>query len=74
MAQHPHLIVPTTVEPQRFTSPSSGSRERINLPARERAAHAQNLIAKLEALLPEVTARVETQRAQGLDMPDWEFT
>jgi Subtilase family len=67
MAQHPHLIVPTTVEPQRFTSPSSGSRERINLPARERAAHAQNLIAKLEALSPEATARVETQRAQGLD-------
>ena len=67
MAQHPHLIIPTTSEPRRFTSPSSAPRERINLPARGRAEHAQNLIAKLETLTPQATARAEEQRAQGLD-------
>src|SRR5215831_13080953 len=45
MAQHPHLIIPTTAEPSRFTSPSSGPRERMNLPTRSRAEHAQNLIS-----------------------------
>lgn len=67
MAQHPHLIIPTTSEPRRFTSPSSGPRERINLPARGRTEHAQNLIAKLEALTPQAAARAEEQAALGLD-------
>ena len=67
MAQHPHLIIPTTSEPRRFTSPSSGPRERINLPARERAEHAQNLIDKLETLSPQAAARAGEQRALGLD-------
>ena len=67
MAQHPHLIIPTTSEPRRFTSPSSGPRERINLPARERADHARNLIAKLEILTPQAAARAEEQKALGLD-------
>jgi len=67
MAQHPHLIIPTTADPQRFTSPSSGSRERLQLPPRGRAAHAQNLITKLEALAPQATAEAAAQRAQGLD-------
>jgi hypothetical protein len=67
MAQHPHLIIPTTSEPRRFTSPSSGSRERINLPARGRPEHAQNLIAKLETLTPLAAARAEEQTALGLD-------
>src|ERR1700730_4866327 len=67
MAQHPHLIIPTTSEPSRFTSPSSGPRERMNLPERGRAEHAQNLISKLEALAPQTVARAEAQRALGLD-------
>src|SRR5262249_54721342 len=67
MAQHPHLIIPTTNEPRRFTSPSSGPRERINLPARDRAEHAQNLIAKLETLTTQADARVQEQKALGLD-------
>lgn len=67
MAQHPHLIIPTTSEPKRFTSPSSGPRERINLPARGRAEHAQNLIAKLESLSSQAATRAEEQRALGLD-------
>jgi hypothetical protein len=67
MAQHPHLIIPTTSDPRRFTSPSSGPRERINLPARGRAEHAQNLIARLEGLSPQVAARAEEQKALGLD-------
>jgi hypothetical protein len=67
MAQHPHLIIPTTTEPQRFTSPSSGPRERIGLPLRGRAAHAENLLAKLEGLSPEARARSEAQRANGLE-------
>lgn len=67
MAQHPHLIIPTTADPRRFTSPSSGPRDRINLPARQRAEHAQNLIANLETIAPEAAARAEAQRAIGLD-------
>jgi Subtilase family len=67
MPQHPHLIIPTEARPIRFTSPSSGSRERMNLPARERAEHAQNLIEKLEALAPEAEERADQQRAFGID-------
>ena len=67
MAQHPHLIIPTAADPRRFTSPSSGPRERISLPPRGRVAHAQNLLAKLERLAPEAVTRAEAQRAQGLD-------
>src|SRR5215467_1884648 len=67
MAQHPHLIIPPTAEPSRFTSPSSGPRERMNLPTRSRAEHAQNLISKLEALSPQAAARAGEQRALGLD-------
>jgi hypothetical protein len=67
MALHPHLLVQTTSETSRFTSPSTGPRERINLPARERAAHAQTLIEQLEAISPQAAARAEEQRALGLD-------
>src|ERR1700730_1591257 len=67
MAQHPHLLIPTTADPQRFTSPSSGPHGRLQLPPRGRAAHAQNLIAKLEDLAPQATAEAAAQRAQGLD-------
>jgi hypothetical protein len=67
MALHPHLFIPTTGETSRFTSPSTGPRERINLPARERAAHAQTLIEQLEEISPQAAARAEEQRALGLD-------
>ncbi len=39
----------------------------MQLPLRGRAAHAQNLIGKLEELAPQATARAAEQRAQGLD-------
>jgi hypothetical protein len=39
----------------------------MNLPARGRAEHAQNLVSKLEALSPQAVARAEEQRALGLD-------
>ena len=67
MAQHPHLLIPSTSEPTRFTSPSSGPRERFNLPQRNRAAHAQSLAAKLEAITPTAVARAEEQKAFGFD-------
>ena len=67
MAQHPHLFVPTAAETTRFTSPSSGPRGGFNLPPRGRAEHAQNLIAILEALAPDAAARVDSQKATGLD-------
>jgi hypothetical protein len=67
MAQHPHLIIPTNARPVRFTSPSSGPRERLHLPPRERAEHAQNLIEELEALEREAAERADQQRAFGID-------
>jgi hypothetical protein len=73
MAQHPHLIVPTVTAAVRFTSPSTGPRERIGLPPRGRADHAQSLLGKLEAISPQATARVDEQRALG-SMTDWEST
>lgn len=67
MALHPHLFVPQGPAPVRFTSPSSGRREPLNLPQRDRAEHAQNLITKLETLGETAQTRVEEQRAFGLD-------
>lgn len=67
MAQHPHLFIPTTGDPAPFTSPSSGPRERFNLPARQRAEYAQDLLSKLERIAPQANARAEEQRAVGLD-------
>lgn len=67
MAQHPHLFVPPGPDPVRFTSPSAGRREPLNLPARDRAQHAQNLIAKLETVAETAQARANEQKAFGLD-------
>lgn len=67
MAQHPHLIVPTGPDPVRFTSPSSGRSEALTLPTRDRAQHAQNLIAKLETVAEIAQARADEQKAFGLD-------
>lgn len=67
MAQHPHIIVPVGPDPVRFTSPSSGPRDRMALPARDRAAHAQQLIAKLETVAATAKERADEQRAHGID-------
>jgi hypothetical protein len=67
MAQHPHLVVPAGPDPVRFTSPSTGRNEALTLPTRNRAEHAQNLIAKLEAITETAQARAEEQKAFGLD-------
>ena len=63
----PHLIVPQGPDPTRFTSPSSGPRDRMTLPARQRADHAQNLITQLETLSETAQERAEEQRAQGVE-------
>lgn len=67
MAQHPHIIVPAGPDPVRFTSPASGRSNPINLPARNRAQHAQNLIAQVEAASDASDERVEAQKEFGLD-------
>jgi len=67
MAQHPHLVVPAGPDPVRFTSPSTGRNEALTLPARNRAEHAQNLIAKIETIGETAQALAEEQRAFGLD-------
>lgn len=67
MPSHPHLIVPGRAETRQFTSPKSGPRERMRLPARNRAAHAQHLIRELEQIAPQAQQRAEEQRAQGID-------
>lgn len=67
MAQHPHLIVPAGPDPVRFTSPSSGRTAPVNLPPRDRAGHAQSLIAQIEAASDVNSERVEAQKAFGLD-------
>jgi Subtilase family len=67
VAQHPHIIVPKGPDPVRFTSPSSGPRDRMELPSRQRAAHAQRLIAKLDAIAASAKERAEEQKAYGID-------
>lgn len=67
MAQYPHLIITAAAASRRFTSPSSGPRERMSLPLRGRVEHAQNLLTKLEALSPQAATRAEQQKTFGLD-------
>lgn len=67
MAQHPHLIIPTNVDPIRFTSPSSGPRDRLGLPERRRGEHAQELLAKIEEIAPQAETRAEEQHNYGID-------
>ncbi len=67
MAQYPHIIVPAGPDPIRFTSPSSGRRDRPNLPARDRAEHAQTLIEQIDAIAAVAVERAGAQREFGLD-------
>lgn len=67
MALHPHLVLPQGPAPVRFTSPSSGSRDGMTLPQRNRAQHAQNLLTKLESISESAQTRTEAQQAFGLD-------
>jgi hypothetical protein len=64
---HPHLVDHRPSGSRRFTSPKSGSRERMDLPRRGRAAHAQHLIQELAQIAPQAQQRAEEQRAQGID-------
>src|ERR1700730_16895718 len=66
MAKHPHLIVPQGPDPVRFTSPASGRRDPLTLPQRDRAQHAQNLIAQMETVAQSAQERGEEQRAFGI--------
>ena len=61
MAEHPHLVIPTTARPKRFTSPSSGPRERHCCYPNAGVPSMQNLIEKLNQLSPEAVARTEEQ-------------
>ncbi|PWB83738.1 MAG: hypothetical protein C3F11_05040 [Methylocystaceae bacterium] len=67
MPHHPHLIVPAGPDPVRFTSPSSGRNNPVQLPERNRVQHAQNLIARLQAAAETAQTRAEEQKAFGLD-------
>lgn len=67
MAQHPHLIVPTTEKSKQFTSPNAGPRDRMSLPNRSRAQHAQFLASRLQDLAPNVEELIGAQKAQGID-------
>ena len=67
MALHPHLIDRNQAASQGFTSPKSGPHDRMNLPARDRAAHAEHLRAQIEAVTAVSTERVAEQKAQGID-------
>jgi hypothetical protein len=67
MAQHPHLFVQQIPDPIRFTSPNSGRQDLLMRPARDRAEHAQSLIAKLETFEEAATDRTDEQKSFGLD-------
>lgn len=67
MPLHPHLITPHDAATQRFTSPSSGPRKRMRLPARTRGEHAQHLITQLQGIAPVAAERAERQKALGVD-------
>jgi hypothetical protein len=66
MPFHPHIFVPQGPDPVRFTSPSSGPRDRFEFPQRNRGAHANSLVQQLEAAQQVNAERVAEQREQGL--------
>jgi hypothetical protein len=60
-------MAPDAPDAKRFTSPSRFISDGLNRPPRTRAAHAQNLITKLEQISEAAETRAEEQRAFGLD-------
>ena len=66
MPLHPHLIDPTVAPDQRFTSPKTG-RDTFDTPPRDRAAHAEYLREKVEAIREASSERVAQQKAEGID-------
>ncbi|MDF2374413.1 MAG: hypothetical protein P1V21_26885, partial [Rhizobiaceae bacterium] len=67
MAHHPHLMAPDAPPAERFTSPSTFISEGLSLPPRNRHAHAEQLVAKLEQLANLSSERAEEQLAFGVD-------
>src|SRR5258708_605254 len=64
---HPHLFAPKEATSQDFTSPRTFSSDPMILPVRDRAAHAQTLLTKLDEIRPVAAQRAQDQRAMGID-------
>jgi hypothetical protein len=64
---HPHLFAPKAATSQDFTSPRTFSSDPMVLPVRNRAAHAQTLLTKLDEIRPIAAQRAQDQRAMGID-------
>ncbi len=63
---HPHFIFQNNGQRESFTSPPTvGSR--IRIPDRDRNAHGDTLLAKLQQLTPVLAEAVEQQRQAGID-------
>jgi Subtilase family len=67
VALHPHLLDPNAPASQNFTSPKSGPHDRMSLPVRDRAAHAEHLRAQVETVAATSAEKVAEQKAQGID-------
>ena len=62
----PHLLIPWSAETVLYTSPRRGGGRKIHHPTREREQHADQLVARLNALRHTQEERNQQQQAAGL--------
>jgi hypothetical protein len=63
----PHLIIPIKAQNERFKTPKKGGSGEVELPTREREAHAHKLIVQLEQLKLKERGLIDEQRAHGIE-------
>lgn len=63
----PHLLVRDTATTSRYTSPRDGRGPKLNLPPRNRAQHAEDLIRQIEQAQDQEASIIQDQKAFGLD-------
>src|SRR6266481_1870255 len=64
---HPHLFDPTAARSSDFATPRPGRGTALSLQARDRAGHAEHLLAQLQQIEESARQRVTEQKAEGVD-------
>lgn len=64
---HPHLFDPNAAASHDFVTPRPGRGKALSLQARNRAQHAEQLLAQLKDIDEKTVERVAAQKAEGVD-------